>query len=93
MPPEQEEECARVLKAIMEHDCAGPFLEPVDPHALEIPDYHVLVPRPMDLGTVKRQLAKHHYSTVQEFAGAPARELNARSTRLTCCRAAQTTYA
>ena len=47
------DECERILRALMEHDCAVPFLEPVDPVGLGIPDYFTRIKNPMDLGTVK----------------------------------------
>jgi len=45
--------CSRLLEALINHDCSGPFLKPVDPVALEIPDYLTRIKTPMDLGTVK----------------------------------------
>lgn len=46
----------------MQHESAGPFLEPVDPVALKIPDYPDIVREPMDLGTVRRKLADREYA-------------------------------
>ncbi|KAL0384382.1 UNVERIFIED_CONTAM: Transcription factor GTE7 [Sesamum radiatum] len=41
---------------------------PVDAVALGLHDYHLIVKRPMDLGTVKANLAKNFYPTPIEFA-------------------------
>lgn len=42
------------------------FLEPVDPVALGIPDYFEVIKKPMDLGTIEKQLAD--YASVDDFA-------------------------
>ena len=47
---------------------ADAFLEPVDWEALEIPDYPTIVTRPMDLGTVQRQLDQGKYAFVLDVA-------------------------
>jgi bromodomain-containing factor 1 len=44
--------CYKVLQILKRHECAFPFLEPVDPVALKIPDYPTIVKEPMDLGTI-----------------------------------------
>jgi len=43
------------------------FLNPVDPVALNIPDYHKLIKRPMDLGTVGEKLRGGEYENAKEF--------------------------
>ena len=53
--------CAPVLAALLKHECALIFSEPVDHVALGIPDYPEIVARPMDLGTVKRKLEAGEY--------------------------------
>ena len=53
--------CAAVLAALLKHECAVIFSEPVDHVALGIPDYPKIVTRPMDLGTVKRKLEAGAY--------------------------------
>jgi Bromodomain len=45
---------------------SGPFREPVDWRGLELDDYPEIVKHPMDLGTVKRKLERHEYSTAAE---------------------------
>jgi len=45
---------------------AYPFLQPVDPVALNIPQYHKIIKKPMDLGTVQSNLKNAQYSTAKE---------------------------
>lgn len=49
-------QCVSILSALKKHRYAGPFLEPVDAKALNIPDYYEVITRPMDLGTITRRL-------------------------------------
>jgi len=43
----------RLVKMLRQHKNAWPFNEPVDPVALNIPDYFQVVTHPMDLGTIE----------------------------------------
>jgi len=43
------------------------FLYPVDPVALNIPTYFQIVKKPMDLGTIKTQLANNSYEKAKDF--------------------------
>jgi len=52
----------------MSHQFAYPFLVPVDPVALGIPDYPKVIQRPMDLGTIKHKLDNGAYLGHDEFA-------------------------
>jgi hypothetical protein len=49
-------QCTGLLKPIMKLDSATYFLQPVDAEALRIPDYHLIVKEPMDLGTIETRL-------------------------------------
>nr|CAB3482011.1 unnamed protein product [Digitaria exilis] len=60
--------CGNLLKALMAHIWAGPFLEPVDVIKLNIPDYFDIVKQPMDLGTIQKKMNAGVYSTPWEFA-------------------------
>jgi hypothetical protein len=60
--------CQRVLGLIQKHRSAEPFLYPVDPVALGIPDYPTIVKEPMDLSTVEKKLRQGQYASVQQFA-------------------------
>jgi bromodomain-containing factor 1 len=46
---------------------AWPFMEPVDPVKLGIPDYFNVIKTPMDLSTVKKKLDAGSYSTADDF--------------------------
>ncbi len=52
--------------SIMQHSLASPFLRPVNAAALKLRDYHVIVKKPMDLGTVLAQCLLGEYETFQE---------------------------
>lgn len=44
------------------------FLKPVDPVALNIPNYREIIKEPMDLGTMELKLKQDQYTSVQDFA-------------------------
>ncbi|VAI76194.1 unnamed protein product [Triticum turgidum subsp. durum] len=60
--------CQELLKNLMKHRSAGPFVMPVDPVKLCIPDYFDIVKHPMDLGTIQKKLNAGVYPTPWEFA-------------------------
>ncbi|KAL8694376.1 MAG: hypothetical protein Q9218_000941 [Villophora microphyllina] len=45
----------------------GPFAFPVDPVALNISDYYSVIKKPMDLGTVRKNLDAGQYENAKEF--------------------------
>lgn len=47
---------------------AWPFYKPVDAELLGLHDYHDIIKKPMDLGTVKQKMDNREYRTAQEFA-------------------------
>lgn len=47
-----------------------PFAEPVDAVAEEVPNYYAVIKRPMDLRTLRENLGKGIYSTVESFEAA-----------------------
>lgn len=53
---EQHKFANNIVKQLKKHKQAGPFLRPVDPVALLIPDYFRLITRPSDLGSVEAKL-------------------------------------
>ncbi|KAH7287623.1 hypothetical protein KP509_32G066800 [Ceratopteris richardii] len=53
--------CKAVLQILMEFKHAWLFNEPVDPVALDIPEYPTVIKHPMDLGTIKGKLEKRKY--------------------------------
>ncbi|RAL09734.1 putative transcription regulator BDF1 [Aspergillus homomorphus CBS 101889] len=46
---------------------AAPFYYPVDPVALNIPTYHSIIKKPMDLSTVQTKLKNNQYENAKEF--------------------------
>ena len=50
------------------HNRKGLFNKPVDPVALGLPDYHLIVSQPMDLGTIKKKLHAISYKSRDEVA-------------------------
>lgn len=58
--------CQKLLNEMMKHEDAWPFTEPVDVD--ENPDYLQIIERPMDLGTIKQNLAAKAYDHVEDFA-------------------------
>lgn len=62
--------CNSVVKELASKKYASfnyPFLEPVDPVALNIPTYFEYVKQPMDLGTVSNKLSNWEYKSLEQF--------------------------
>ena len=51
-------QCTALLKPLHKMEAAFAFRMPVDPEALNLPDYHTVIKRPMDLGTIQEKLDK-----------------------------------
>lgn len=64
---EQLKYCQRILKGLKRHREAGPFLLPVDPVALNIPDYLTVIKQPMDLSTISKKLDLNEYASAEAF--------------------------
>ena len=47
---------------------AWPFYKPVDANMLGLHDYHEVIKKPMDLGTVRRKLETREYLSANDFA-------------------------
>ncbi|KAK1359189.1 Transcription factor GTE2 [Heracleum sosnowskyi] len=60
--------CKQILTKLMRNRNSRVFNKPVDADGLGLYDYHQIVKEPMDLGTVKINLAKNLYSSPGEFA-------------------------
>lgn len=56
------------LKHVMGHKWAWPFKEPVDAEKLGLTDYHKIISRPMDLGTVKTRVEGGYYTHPDDLA-------------------------
>ncbi|KAI4186391.1 MAG: hypothetical protein LQ346_005691, partial [Caloplaca aetnensis] len=62
--------CSHVLDEIMKpryKHLTDPFAVPVDPIALNIPDYFKYIKKPMDLSTMKAKLESGQYENASEF--------------------------
>ncbi|XP_035733356.1 bromodomain-containing protein 2-like isoform X1 [Vespa mandarinia] len=63
--------CNEILKELFSKKHSGyawPFYKPVDAELLGLHDYHDIIKKPMDLGTVKNKMDSREYKTAQEFA-------------------------
>lgn len=62
--------CEEVLAELRKPRYAGvvwPFLEPVDPVALNIPTYFSIIKQPMDLQTIEKKLQAGEYEQAKDF--------------------------
>ncbi|KAK0614411.1 hypothetical protein B0T14DRAFT_570347 [Immersiella caudata] len=62
--------CEEVLNEIRKgkyYDCNNAFQQPVDPVALQIPTYHKIVRKPMDLSTMHQKLGAGDYVSAKDF--------------------------
>ncbi|KPM06423.1 Bromodomain-containing protein 2 [Sarcoptes scabiei] len=55
-----------INRNVWNHRFAWPFTKPVDAIKLCIPDYHIIVKHPMDIGTIKKRLENDYYCSVAE---------------------------
>ncbi|CEP10601.1 hypothetical protein [Parasitella parasitica] len=64
--------CLQALKELKKakyRQLAYPFLEPVDPVAMNLPDYTAIVRHPMDLSTIEKKLLNDEYDDPEAFEG------------------------
>lgn len=55
-----------VMNAVWKHKYSWPFQLPVDTKKLNLPDYHKIIKRAMDLGSVKKRLENNYYWSAKE---------------------------
>ncbi|KAE9049148.1 Histone acetyltransferase [Phytophthora rubi] len=67
-PANLKKKLEAILKGMMDHKFGWVFNTPVDPVALNIPNYFKIIRKPMDLGTVKKKLEVGIYKHIEEFA-------------------------
>uniref|UniRef100_A0A1I8PJD3 Homeotic protein female sterile n=1 Tax=Stomoxys calcitrans TaxID=35570 RepID=A0A1I8PJD3_STOCA len=63
--------CNEILKELFSKKHSGyawPFYKPVDAELLGLHDYHDIIKKPMDLGTVKGKMDNREYKSAPEFA-------------------------
>jgi hypothetical protein len=65
--PSQRNRCLAVLDKLCSRPISRPFAQPVDPIRDNLPNYFALVPRPMDLATVRQKLLANEYLTVSSW--------------------------
>lgn len=68
LDPVVKQQCRTILETLITHPTGWIFRTPVDPVALNIPDYFSIISHPMDLGTIKSKLAGNRYFSAEEFA-------------------------
>ncbi|KAL6058330.1 Bromodomain-containing protein 3 [Balamuthia mandrillaris] len=68
MDPKTVQACKKIVRECMALEISWPFNQPVDPVALNIPDYFTIIKHPMDLSTVKNKLQTGSYATINDFA-------------------------
>jgi len=61
-------ECRHLLSEFMRRPETEPFNEPVDWKGLNLPDYPLIITKPMDLGTVLNKITNNKYSSADQFA-------------------------
>lgn len=61
--------CMKILRSLLKQKNANAFKAPVDPVALNIPDYFNFIKHPMDFGTIEARLNAQpcHYAHPDEF--------------------------
>lgn len=68
-PKDIHDRCAPVLSRLLAKDSRHNFFSSrVNAKELGLPDYHDIVKRPMDLGTIKRRLEQKRYRSLKGFS-------------------------
>ena len=67
LPREQQKYAGAILRSLKKARDVTPFLLPVDPVALQIPQYFEFIKNPSDISTVEKRLAAHGYAVVEDF--------------------------
>jgi hypothetical protein len=62
------EQCRQILKELQTKDVHSIFAAPVDPVALNIPNYLEIIKEPMDLGTIENRMNVNVIESPEEFA-------------------------
>ncbi|XP_056845973.1 transcription factor GTE1 isoform X1 [Raphanus sativus] len=65
--PELMRQFATIFRQIAQQKWAWPFLQPVDVKGLGLDDYHKVIEKPMDLGTIRTKMEGSEYSNVREI--------------------------
>ena len=62
------EQCRQILKELQTKDVHSIFASPVDPFALNIPNYFDIIKEPMDLGTIEKRMKANVIESPAEYA-------------------------
>eukprot|EP01083_Nonionella_stella_P034584 94651_1 len=65
---EELQQCLALLDELTKQEDADAFLNPVDWEALKLPDYPVIIKKPMDLGTIRDNINDGKYDDAYDFA-------------------------
>jgi len=57
----------KILNHMWKQSGSRIFYSPVDPHTLNVPDYHQIIKNPMDFGTIREKLKGMMYGSCEEF--------------------------
>ena len=64
---ETKKSCLEVLKRLQEHEYGYIFANPVDPVKLGLPDYFDVIKKPMDFGTIQKNIDGSSYHSFDAF--------------------------
>jgi len=67
-PGDIKNKMSNLLRTQLDMQFAYIFLKPVDPIAMDIPDYFDVIKNPMDLTTIRRRVEAGYYKTLKDFA-------------------------
>jgi len=67
-PSDLKQKLMELLRRQTSHEYAFVFCKPVDPIAMNIPDYFDVIKEPMDHSTIKRRLESNYYRSLKAFA-------------------------
>lgn len=60
--------CKEIIQKLRKSTHAAPFLYPVDPQRLNIPDYYEKIKNPMDLATINKKIDKAEYALIEDMS-------------------------
>ncbi|OUM69676.1 hypothetical protein PIROE2DRAFT_37920, partial [Piromyces sp. E2] len=67
MPRSEINICTDITRSLQLHPRSFPFLKPVDPVLLNIPDYLTIIKHPMDLSTIMYKIKDNKYLDINEY--------------------------
>jgi len=67
MPRSEINISTNITRSLQLHPRSFPFLKPVDPVLLNIPDYFTVIKHPMDLSTIMKKIKENKYKGINEY--------------------------